>query len=63
MAIVQLREAKEAGEETGVLFRNTNQIVGISSGPNATEVQMADGRTRWVKDPPDEVVLLATSCG
>jgi hypothetical protein len=63
MAIVKLREANEAGEETGVHFRNTDQIVAISSGPNATEVQMADGRTRWVKDTPDEVILLATSCG
>jgi hypothetical protein len=63
MAIVKLREANEAGEETGVHFRNTDQIVAISSVPNATEVQMADGRTRWVKDTPDEVILLATSCG
>jgi len=63
MALIKLREANEAGEETGVLFVNTDQIVAISSGPNATEVQMADGRTRWVKDTPDAVVSLTTASG
>jgi hypothetical protein len=48
MALVELRGANEGGEETGVLFANADQIVAISSGPNATEVQMAEGRTRWV---------------
>jgi hypothetical protein len=48
MALVKLRGANEGGEETGVLFANADQIVAISSGPNATEVQMAEGRTRWV---------------
>jgi hypothetical protein len=48
MALVELRGANEGGEETGVLFANADQIVAISSGPNATEVQMAEVRTRWV---------------
>ena len=61
MALIKLREANEAGEETGVLLVNTDQIVAISSGPNATEVQMVDGRTRWVKDTHDAVVSLATA--
>jgi len=63
MALVELRGANEGGEETGVLFANADQIVAISSGPNAAEVQMAEGRTRWVKDTPDAVVLLATASG
>jgi hypothetical protein len=63
MALIKLRGANEAGEETGILFANTDQIVAIGSGPNATEVHMADGSTRWVKDTPDAVVLLTTASG
>jgi hypothetical protein len=63
MALIKLREANEAGEETGVLFANSDQIVAISAGPHATEVQMTDGSTRWVKDTPDAVVLLTTASG
>ena len=63
MALVELRGANEGGEETGVLFANTDQIVAISSGANATQVQMADGNIRWVKDTPDAVVLLTTTSG
>jgi len=55
--------ANEAGEEVGVLTVNTDQIVAISAGYGATELQMSDGRTRWVKESPDEVVSLAKKSG
>jgi hypothetical protein len=63
MALIKLRKANEAGEETGVIYLNADQIVAISSGLNATEVQMTDGHTRWVKDIPDAVVSLAKASG
>ena len=59
MALLKLRKANEAGEEVGTVIVNTDQIVAVVSGPKATELQMADGRTRWVKESPDEVVTLA----
>jgi hypothetical protein len=59
MALIKLRKSNETGDEVGVLFVNPDQIVAISSGPSATELQMSDGRTRWVKDTPDQVVVLA----
>jgi hypothetical protein len=59
MTLIKLRKANEAGDEVGVLYVNTDQILAISAGPSATELQMADGRTRWVKDTPDAVVAMA----
>jgi hypothetical protein len=62
MALIKLRKTNEAGEDAGrILIVNTDQIVAITAGRNATEVQMSDGRTRWVKDTPDEVAPLAKS--
>jgi hypothetical protein len=61
MALLKLRKANEAGEEVGTVIVNTDQIVAVVSGPKATELQMADGRTRWVKESPDEVVTLANT--
>jgi len=58
MALIKLRKTNEAGEDAGVLVINTDQIVAITVGPNATELQMADGRTRWASDTPDEIVSL-----
>lgn len=55
MALIKLRKTNEAGEDSGVLMVNTDQIVAVSAGQNATGLQMADGRTRWAKDTPDEV--------
>lgn len=51
------------GEEAGVTSLNTDQIVEILTGQSATEVQMADGKTRWVKDSVDAVVALAKATG
>jgi hypothetical protein len=59
MALIKLRKANEAGEDVGVVIINTDQIVAVSVGEAATELQMSDGRTRWVKESPDEVVSLA----
>jgi hypothetical protein len=56
MALLKLRKANENGDEVGSVFINTDQIVAVSAGEKATEVQMADGRTRWVKETPEEVV-------
>jgi hypothetical protein len=51
--LIKLRKANEAGVEVGVSFINTEQIVEICADENVTQVQMADGRIRWVKDPLD----------
>lgn len=63
MALIKLRKANEAGDEVDVLFVNTDQIIAISAGLSATELQMTDGRTRWVKDTPDAVVVMAKASG
>jgi hypothetical protein len=57
MAVVKLRKANETGQEGGVLFVNTGQIVAV--GAVQTELHMADGRTPWVKDTPEQVVSSA----
>jgi len=59
MTLIKLRKANELGEDEGSLFVNTDQIVAITAGQRTTEVQMADGRTRWVKETPEEVATLA----
>ncbi len=59
MGLIKLHKANETVDEVGAVYVNTDQIVAISAGPSATELQMADGRTRWVKETPDQVVALA----
>lgn len=59
VALIKLRKANETGQEIGVVFVNADQIVTVGAGQNVTELQTADGRTRWVKDTPEEVVSLA----
>jgi hypothetical protein len=61
MALIKLRKANESGEEVGSVFVSTDQIVAIVASQNTTEVQMTDGRTRWVKETPDEVAALANA--
>jgi hypothetical protein len=46
MALIKLRKTNEAGEDVGVLMINTDQIVAVTTSQNATELQMADGRSR-----------------
>ena len=43
----------------GVVIVNTDQIVATTAGQNTTDLQMADGQTRWVKETLDEVAELA----
>ena len=59
MALIKLRRANESGEEVGVVIVNTDQIVAIAAGQSTTELQMVDGRIRWVKETLDEVATLA----
>jgi len=59
MALIKLRKANETGQEVGAVFVNTDQIVTVGTGQKVTELQMTDGRTRWVKDTPEELVSLA----
>jgi hypothetical protein len=63
MTLIKLRKTNEAGQDAGVVFINPDQIVAITVGQSATELQMADGRTRWVRDTPDEVASLAKASG
>lgn len=58
-ALIKLRKANEAGDDAGDSYFNIDQIVEICAGLNATEVQMADGKTRVVKDSVDAVVASA----
>jgi hypothetical protein len=61
--LVKLRKANEAGDEVGVVFLNTDQIVSISAGQNVTELRMVDGQPRWVKNTAEEIVSLAKASG
>jgi hypothetical protein len=63
MALIKLRKVNEAGEDVGILIVNTDQIVALSAGQAATELQMSDGHPRWVKESPDEVAVLAKKSG
>jgi hypothetical protein len=63
MALVKLSKTNEAGADAGILIINTDQIIAIAAGQNATELQTADGRTRWVRETPDEVAALAKAPG
>lgn len=59
MALIKLCMTNELGEEVGVIVVNTDQIVAIVEGKKTTEIQLSDGRTRWVKNSPDEIISLA----
>lgn len=59
MPLIKLRKANETGQEVRVVFVNTDQIATVGVGQNVTELQMGDGRTRWVRDTPEQVVSLA----
>jgi hypothetical protein len=56
MGLIKLTKTNEAGDIVGTVFLNTEQIVALTAGQSTTEVQMADGRPRWVKETPEEVV-------
>jgi hypothetical protein len=44
MPLIKLRKANESGEDEGVVFINTDQIVSISAGQNVTEIHLVDAR-------------------
>lgn len=55
MPLIKFSKANEAGQDAGIIFVNSDQILAVTTGQSATEIQMSDGRTRWVKDTPEEV--------
>ncbi|MGB8522505.1 MAG: hypothetical protein WCD43_06040 [Candidatus Acidiferrales bacterium] len=55
MALIRLRQARESGEEVGVLLINPDQIVSIITLNNVTEIHTVDGKVQWVKETPEEV--------
>jgi len=59
MALIKLRKSNEVETDVGIAFINTDQILAVTACQSATEIQMADGRTRWVKESPEEVAALA----
>lgn len=63
MSLIKLRKANQDGEEQGVAFVNTDQIVSISAEQNVTEIHLTDGHSQYVKNTPEEVVALAKSTG
>ena len=63
MPLIKFTKANEAGEVAGTLFVNTDHIVAVTSGQSTTELLMADGRTRWVKETPEEVVARIKASG
>lgn len=58
MPLIKLHMANEAGEAVGTIYVNTDQILAITAGQSTTEIQMADGRTRWVKESSEEVAAM-----
>jgi hypothetical protein len=58
LPFLKLREANEPGESVGPVFVNTDQILTIAAGPAATELNMSDGKMKWVLDTPKEVVKM-----
>jgi len=59
IALIKLRKTNEVETDVGIIFINTDQILAVTAGQSATEIQMADGRTHWVKETPAEVAALA----
>jgi hypothetical protein len=58
MALIELHKTDEAGDDAGVIFVNSDHIIAITAAQRATELELADGHTRWVKDTPGEIVSL-----
>jgi len=55
MPFLKLRRANESGASVGTIFVNTDQVLTITVGPAATELNMSDGKMKWVLDTPDEI--------
>jgi hypothetical protein len=61
MALIKLGKRSESGQDAGTLILNTDHIVALVSGANATEIQTADGRSHWVRETPEQVFALVSS--
>jgi len=59
MPFIKLHRGNDTGESVGRVLVNPEQIIAISAGQTATELQKSDGRTLWVKETPDEVAVPA----
>ena len=58
MALIRLGKRNEAGQDVGVVWINPDNIVAVTAGAHATEVQTADAQTHWVKETPEEIAAL-----
>jgi hypothetical protein len=58
MPLIKLSKTNEAGEAAGTVLINPDQIVAVTTSQSTTEVQMTDGRPRWVKETPEELAEL-----
>jgi uncharacterized protein YlzI (FlbEa/FlbD family) len=58
MPLIKLSKTNEAGEAAGTILVNPDHIVAVTIHQSTTEVQMSDGRARWVKETPEEVAKL-----
>jgi hypothetical protein len=56
--LIKLTQANESGEDVGVIFINSDQIVSISTVQNVTEIHTADGKPQWVKETPEQIAAL-----
>ena len=61
--LIKLRKANETGDDEGLVFVNTDQIVSISLAQSVTEIHLADGRSLWVMDTPDQIAAMVKSSG
>lgn len=56
--------ANEKGDEIGTVLLNADQIIWISVlEGDTTAIQTVDGKTLWVKNPPQEVVTMVKAGG
>jgi hypothetical protein len=58
MSFITLRGANESGEPVGTLLVNSDHLVTVSTGEKTTELGLADGKTRWVLDKPEEIIKM-----
>ena len=54
--LIKFDKATEEGNSAGIVYINPEQVVAVYAGQGTTEIQMVDGRPRWVKEAPEEVV-------
>jgi hypothetical protein len=57
--LIKLQKASQDGEEVGVAFTHTDQILSIRGEKNVTEIRFTDGHGQFAENIPEEVVALA----